>query len=152
MNITGSAQVGQYVYGGSKGKVWFGATQATEEDITEQRYREAHIANVRETHVTIGTIGGSGDTPTIGPGSATSAASVYGGGEDGHVMENANVTIYHGTIGHSVFGGGKGLGQYKTTLWEATGTDAVPTHEVHTNQDAYSWTAGRVYGNTTVTM
>ena len=154
VNITGSAKVEQYVYGGGKGRVWFGATQATEEDITEQRYREAHIANVRETHVTIGTDGGDASslTPEIGPGTATTAASVYGGGEDGHVLGDANVIIHHGKIGHSVFGGGKGLDTYKTTLWKATGTDTAPEHENLTNQDVYSWTAGRVYGNTNVTM
>ena len=142
--------VSQYVYGGGKGQVDF--NNGGENDITEQRYTEAFCTNVRETQVTIGTEGGSGDTPTIGPGTATSAASVYGGGEDGHVIGDAYVTIHHGTIVHSVFGGGKGLGTYKTTLWKATGTDKEPTHEDLTNQTAYSWTAGRVYGNTTVTM
>ena len=140
VNITGSATVDNYVFGGGKGKVWFGATESTPEDITEQRYMEAHVANVRETHVTIGTSGGSGTTPTV--------QTVYGGGDDGHVMEDANVTIHHGTIQHSVFGGGKGESIYKTTLWTPVGD----SHSDLPNQDAHSWTAGKVYGNTYVTM
>ena len=143
VNITGSAQVENYVFGGGKGKVWFGATQETPEDITQQRYREAHIANVRETEVTIGTSDDS-DDPHI--------RTVYGGGEDGHVIEDAKVTIHHGTITKSVFGGGKGEGQYTTTLRKATGTDLDPQYEDLPNQNAYSWTAGRVYGNTYITM
>ena len=146
VNVTGSAVVDNYVFGGGKGKVWFGATAETPEDITEQRYTEAHVANVRETEVTIGTKDGSGTTPTI-------VHSVYGGGDDGHVNGDAAVVIHHGTISRSVFGGGKGLSTFKATLWDkdnpgnnkqSAGVDVV--------EDVHSWTAGKVYGNTSVTM
>ena len=140
VTVDGTAVVTGWVFGSAKGTVDDGIN-----DITQQRYAEAKLANVRATQVTIGTAGGSTATPTINQ-------SVYGGGEDGHVYEDASVTIHHGTIAHSVFGGGKGEGQFKTTLWEATGTDANPTHNELPNMDAYSWTAGRVYGNATVTM
>ncbi len=147
VNITGSAQIDNYVFGGGKGKVWFGATQETSEDITQQRYREAHIANVRETEVTIGKSDDS-DDPHI--------RTAYGGGEDGHVIEDAKVTIHHGTITNSVFGGGNGEGTFKTTLRKAV-TNPNNANDTSLDQDlpnqtAYSWTAGRVYGNTTVTM
>ncbi len=74
---------------------------------------------------------------------ATIKGSVFGGGEDGHVLSNTNVTIEGGTIGDdetncsnihhgSVYGGGRGIGQ-----------DA----EGH-----YSGTAGTVKGNALVTI
>ena len=122
-----------YVFGGSKGKVWFGANKNTEQDITTQRYTEAFCANVRETAVTIG--GGT-------------IRTVYGGGDDGHVYENAKVTINSGsTIDRSVFGGGKGTSTFKAKLWDTS------TKEQKTDaEDVHSWTAGKVYGNTEVIM
>jgi hypothetical protein len=65
------------------------------------------------------------------------AGSVYGGGEDGHVLENATINITNGYIGHSVYGGGKGKGTYK---------EAVTGKNIPCN------TAGKVYGNTTINM
>ena len=127
------------MYGAGKGKVVFN----TIDSIAEQRYTEAFCANVRETEVTIGTSGGAvgTTTPTIG-------SSVYGGGEDGHVYENTSVTIHHGTIAHSAFGGGKGDSKFKTTLWNTS----TPGVNKASTDSVYSWTAGRVYGNTSVTM
>ena len=65
------------------------------------------------------------------------AGSVYGGGEDGHVLENATIYIRNGYIGHSVYGGGKGKGSYM---------DTDVGREIPCN------TAGKVYGNTTIEM
>ncbi len=137
VTITGNTQIGGYVYGAAKGSVEVGT-----DDITQQRFLEAKIANVRETKVTIGST--SGTQPTIGK-------SVYGGGEDGHVYEDASIVINGGSIAHSVFGGGKGEGTYQTTLLDATpgsnqGNPKASKEEVH------SWTAGKVYGNTHITM
>ena len=138
VKITGTAAITGYVFGAGKGKVWFGSAETTQ-NINEQRYTEASMSNIRETEVTIGTEGGS-DNPTIGE-------SVYGGGEDGHVYEDAKVVIHRGTIAHSVFGGGKGEGTFKTTLLDKdTETPKAEAEAVR------SWTAGKVYGNTSVTM
>ena len=143
VTITGSAVIGVsnskggHVFGAARGAVDVGTN-----DITEQRYIEAKLANVKETYVTIGEANGTATTPTI-------HGSVYGGGEDGHVYDNANVTIHHGTINHSVFGGGKGTSTFETTLWD-------PNNEGKDKQtgaeDVHSWIAGKVYGNTTVTI
>ena len=97
------------------------------------RYLMAHFANVRETKVTVK--------------DATIHGSVYGGAENGHVNENASVTIESGSqIARSVFGGGKGMGKYTVKLKD-------PNHPDNTySADIYSMTAGRVYGNTNVTM
>ncbi len=146
VNITGDAQVDNYVFGGGKGQVAFGDKVVGEglsavyyDDIAEQRYTEAHIANVRETEVTIGTSGGS-DNPQV--------RTVYGGGEDGHVNGDAKVTIHRGTIERTVFGGGKGTSTFKTYLLNTTSEGNLKS----TPDDVYSWTAGKVYGNTEVKM
>ena len=139
VSITGTTTIGSFVYGAGKGQVAFN----TIDSIAQQRYTEAFCANVRESEVIIGTSGGGVGTltPTIG-------RSVYGGGEDGHVYEDASVTIHHGTISRSVFGGGKGDSKFKTNLWNTASPGVMKV----TTDSVNSWTAGRVYGNTSVTM
>ena len=142
VNVAGGT-VTDYVYGGGQGKVAFTGVN----NIEQQRYEEAFCANVKNTQVTIGTSGGSDTTPTIGTTGEGSVGSIYGGGEDGHVYENANVTIHHGTITHTVFGGGKGTSTYMATLLDpSTGNSKESQEAIH------SWTAGKVYGNTNVTI
>lgn len=140
VTIDGTAQIDNYVFGGARGKVEYGVS-----DITEHRYEEAKYANVRMSKVVIGTENQKVHSkPTI--------RTVYGGGEDGHVMEDAQVTIHGGTINRTVFGGGKGTSTFKTTLRKAKGGDNSTEYEELDNQDAHSWTAGKVYGNTKVTI
>ena len=79
------------------------------------------------------------------------AGALYGGGENGHVNTNTNVTLTKGLIGHNLYGGGKGTDTYTVTL---THWNDGPTW---TNGQEYSAkvtsiTAGKVYGNTSVTM
>ena len=128
-----------FVFGGSKGKVWFGANKESVQDITTQRYTEAFMANVLKTEVKI-------DGGTM--------RTVYGGGEDGHVYEDTKVTVNDGIIENSVFGGGKGEGLFKTTLWQqdTTKPNDLTAHVDLTDQNVHSWTAGKVYGNTEVIM
>ena len=149
VKITGSSIIGTnndddtgYVFGGSKGQVAFNTT----DEIDEQRYTEAFCANVRETEVIIGTTSGE-DQPTI--------RTVYGGGEDGHVYENATVIINDGSIAHSVFGGGKGETTFITKLWDRDHEGQEKNYSGTSNpngEPVHSWTAGRVYGNTSITM
>ena len=141
VSISGTANIGTkvgdnyventgYVFGGSKGKVAFNAVDS----IAEHRYIEAFCANVKETEVTL-----SGGT----------MRTVYGGGDDGHVYNDAKVTIDAGTkIENSVFGGGKGTDTFTTYLWDAD----RPGNKKADTESAHSWTAGKVYGNTSVTM
>ena len=148
INITGgrigdsSDAASGYVFGGSKGKVM-------------ERYAEAACANVKETEVTINY---DGPTPTIANAAEAETyfasvsnlgiqGAVYGGGEDGHVYQDASVEIKGGLIGMSVYGGGKGINTYKAKLKDL-GTKSWKAAE----EDVPSWTAGKVYGNTTVTM
>ena len=150
VNISGTAIIGTktnsnyadntgFVFGGSKGKVWFGDNKESVQDITTQRYTEAFMANVLKTEVKI-------DGGTM--------RTVYGGGEDGHVYEDTKVTVNNGIIENSVFGGGKGEGLFKTTLWQqdTTKPNDLTAHVDLTNQNVHSWTAGKVYGNTEVIM
>ena len=146
-----------YVFGASKGQVAFKKKVGDElvdiTDIHEQRYTEAFCANVRETAVNIN----YGSTPIISDPQSIGAdvncimGAVYGGGEDGHVYENAAITFTNGLTGLSIYGGGKGESTYtgtkyvyneSTKTW--TKTDNVPGMP--------SWTAGKVYGNTSITM
>ena len=125
-------RIGGYVYGAGKGKAF-------------ERYTEAFCANVRETQVNINYT----ETPSSTDGSTDCIVeSVYGGGEDGHVYEDAAVNITGGLIGVSVYGGGKGEGKYEGKLRSRTS----PYDWDDTPVQLPSWTAGKVYGNTTVTM
>ena len=137
INITGGT-IG--VDGDGNGDV-YGAARGEAGD----RFEMAAFANVRTTSVTIDTDEGN-----------IIYGSVYGGGADGHVYEDANVVINRGDIRNSVFGGGAGEGTYITKLWVndsnvepgtvktySEGSDGEPVH---------SWTAGKVYGNTYVTI
>ena len=135
-----------YVFGGSKGKVEFGITS-----ISDHRYTEAFCANVKETEVNINFATPSGKNSTnIGAEANCIMGAVYGGGEDGHVYDNAEVNITGGLIGLSVYGAGKGISTYKGYLRD--GSTDNPDDYKNTTDDLYSWTAGKVYGNTKVTM
>ena len=119
-----------YVFGGGMGKPM-------------ERYTEAFMANVRETEVSIK----YASTATALSDNNCITGAVYGGGENGHVYENSAVNITGGLIGYSVYGGGKGIDKYEATLknWKDNGETTYKT-------DIYSITAGKVYGNTSVTM
>ena len=130
------------VYGGSKG-------------VAGDRYDYAYCANVKNTNVTVNITGDA--TPSnykdkTGTkisnyvySKACITGSVYGGGENGHVTGNTEVTLANGLIGHAIYGGGKGKDTYSKSLKE------IGSNE---NYDAqiYSLTAGKVFGNTSVTM
>lgn len=146
-----------YVFGGSKGQVAFkkkvGNDLVNVTDIHEQRYVEGLCANVRETEVNIKySSTPSGKTPSnIGTEANCIMGAVYGGGEDGHVYENAAVNITGGLIGLSVYGGGKGEGTYTGTKYVYNESTKTWTWTENV-EDMSSWTAGKVYGNTTITM
>ena len=149
IGTTASAGYGN-VYGGSKGMVTLKKENNVDfiTDVNEQRYAEAFCANVRETAVTVN----YGSTPESDDGSTTACivGAVYGGGQDGHVYEDANVTITKGLIGLSVYGGGQGESTFKGYL--KNGATENPDDWKATTEDVHSITAGKVYGNTSVSM
>ena len=146
IGTTAAASYGN-VYGGSKGMVTFKKedNETLITDVNEQRDAEAFCANVRETAVTVN----YGSTPESDDGSTTACivGAVYGGAQDGHVYEDANVTITKGLIGLSVYGGGQGESTFDGYLRDqSTGEWKTTPEPIH------SITAGKVYGNTSVSM
>ena len=112
------------------------------------RYQMARYANVKNTVVNINF---EGDTATFAQAlSATDTTpcvtgSVHGGAENGHVYTDAHVTLARGLVGHALYGGGSGKGKYTASLRKRDGS-------ADSTASVYSLTAGRVYGNTYVTM
>ena len=140
------------VYGGGKGKAG-------------DRYKMAFCANVKETEVTVKYKSSSADPDNYKTGVTASskgsapdciAGSVYGGGENGHVYDDTKVIINAGLIGHAVYGGGKGKDKYHVTAADEElrnfKTARATTPGEFIAGDIYSITAGKVYGNTRVTM
>ena len=134
------------VYGGGKG-------------FAAQRYLEAHATNVHDTHITIEYTNNSA-TPTNYKDKVNGVythdcitGAVYGGGENGHVIQNTEITLTKGLVGHNIYGGGKGKGKYTTQLynWHLVDGHYEPYGDPYDAQ-IYSITTGKVYGNTHVTM
>ena len=109
------------------------------------------LAWVYNTEVKIGTDGSGTDftTPII-------KGSVYGGGENGHVFNDASVYIYSGTVGiptGETIGGKSGAAyEYRGNVYGAgCGTDKyIDTNDG--NKEKYNPLAGIVQGNTTVNI
>jgi hypothetical protein len=159
-----TARVAGYVFGGGKGKVDLRldtahvkvhTTSETACVIHQQRYVEAFCGNVRATEVNIDTPtpAADADITDILASENCVAMAVYGGAEDGHVYGDATVNIKHGLIGYSVYGAGKGISKFKGWLRELGANDNDLTNHPWNREDSlYSWTAGKVYGNTTIRM
>lgn len=157
INITGgtlgiNGHENGMVFGSSRGDV--AIPDASGEDPNNK------LAWVDNTHVTIGASSGTNSTPWI-------KGSVYGSGENGHVLHDTYVAIHDGKIGieaadgisftsngktytgaeygsrGNVYGGGCGTDTYAVT--EGTGTEAVTKHY-------FNRSSGIVRGNATVTM
>ena len=121
------------------------------------RYATAHLAYVRESEVNVNypstpdldalTYSGMQNDFSV----PCITGSVHGSGENGFVYDDAHVNILNGLIGHSVYGGGKGKGTYTKRLSNiggVTGKDGSDHHDA----EIYSLIAGKVFGNTYVTM
>ena len=84
------------------------------------------------------------------------AGSVYGGSENGQVTQDASLTLTNGIVGHCLYGGGKGKGTYVSSelKHKTDGTDGVNSWHAGDDSTAtvYSIVAGKVFGNTSVTM
>ena len=80
------------------------------------------------------------------------AGAVYGGAENGHVMGDTKLTLKNGLVGHSIYGGGSGKGQFETKLLKIGKTKETATDADYYTREIYSITAGKVFGNTEVIM
>ena len=126
------------VYGGGKG-------------LAGDRYIYANCANVNNSTVLINY--SSTPNPPVATDEESSeaciAGSVYGGGENGHVIGDTHLTMSGGLVGHALYGGGKGKDKFAAMLWKRGTAATEPADSAAT---IYSITAGKVYGNTNVTM
>ena len=146
------------VYGGGKGKAG-------------DRYVMAHGTNVNNTSVNVNINSGANPDnfkPTYSDGSdidyetafyekysdwttahptvpACIPGSLYGGGENGHVLDSTAVVLTKGLVGHNIYGGGKGSDKYETTLND-------PTTNQPYQAEVYSIFGGKVYNKTYVTV
>ena len=148
VNVTGghigTKQVdGGDVYGSARG-------------VAGDRYATAHMAYAKETVVNINysetaemtsetAIQDDYDIPCI-------TGSVHGSGENGFVYDDATVTLTNGLIGHSLYGAGKGSGKYKQKLLKIGATKGSANLDDYYDAEIYSLIAGKVFGNTYVTM
>ena len=78
--------------------------------------------------------------------------AVYGGAENGHVMGNTKLTLTNGLIGHSIYGGGSGKGQFNTRQLKIGRTPGSTNDADYYKRAIYSITSGKVFGNTDVLM
>ena len=132
------------VYGSSRGKAG-------------DRYATAHLACVNETVVNINYTNPPEDDKTEEELEndytiPCVTGSVHGSGEDGYVYGDARVTLNKGLIGHSIYGAGKGKGTYKVKLLKIGATEGSEDVNDYYDADVYSLIAGKVMGNTYVTM
>ena len=140
------------IYGGARGEAG-------------DRYEMARYANVYSTNVTVDLPmpGGYDYTKTekqikntvikqYGPLVPLVAGSVYGGSENGQVINRTTLTLTNGIVGHSLYGGGKGKGTYVSHHLKYKVADGVHSVGDDSTATIYSLTAGKVFGNTAVTM
>ena len=83
------------------------------------------------------------------------AGALYGGGENGHVNDSTTITFKKGLVGHNIYGGGKGKDTYEVTLYHYSEDPEHPGQFIQGNSytaEVPSLTAGKVYGNTNVTV
>jgi hypothetical protein len=126
-----------YTVGGVTYRNWNGYVFGSAHGEANPQYK--NLANVNNATVVIGKTGVANDKVQI-------LGSVFGSGDDGHVLTNATVTVNSGTIGKNgseddgnVYGGGRGVDKWTYS----SGGSSV---------ERFSPTAGLVRGNTTVTI
>ena len=127
------------VYGSSRGEAG-------------DRYDMAKLALTNETEVNINYTSpyelGDNDTEETFQNDFTKqciTGAVHGSGENGYVYGDTHVTLNKGLIGHSLYGAGKGKGTYTKALNKIGGGGTY-------DAKIYSLIAGKVMGNTYVTM
>ena len=109
------------------------------------RYETAQFALVREAEVNVNYSATAAVSDMSNPETPCVTGSVHGSGENGYVYGDTKVTLDNGLIGHSLYGAGKGNDTYTKALTKIVGGGTY-------DASIYSLIAGRVMGNTEVTM
>ena len=114
-------------------------------------------ANVGSTEIYIDYKPGNNNVfdPATGNNTSTGnyiTGAVYGGAENGHVMDSTYIILKNGLIGHALYGGGSGKGQFNTRLLKIGATENSQNDDDYYTRSIYSITAGRVFGNTRIDM
>ena len=147
---TGTANItitgGTFGSDGKENGMIFGSSRGSEGD-PETDDNVDKIAWVGNTNVVIGT---QSETPVLT--NPKIAGSVYGGGENGHNYQNAQVTIHSGTIGitNPETDGGARYPYRGNVYGGGCGTDTFDRGEGDDKKTYYDFNAGIVLGNTQV--
>ena len=147
---TGTANItitgGTFGSDGKENGMIFGSSRGSEGD-PETDDNVDKIAWVGNTNVVIGT---QSETPVLT--NPKIAGSVYGGGENGHNYQNAQVTIHSGTIGitNPETDGGARYPYRGNVYGGGCGTDTFDRGEGDDKKTYYDFNAGIVLGNTRI--
>ena len=147
---TGTANItitgGTFGSDGKENGMIFGSSRGSEGD-PETDDNVDKIAWVGNTNVVNGT---QSETPVLT--NPKIAGSVYGGGENGHNYQNAQVTIHSGTIGitNPETDGGARYPYRGNVYGGGCGTDTFDRGEGDDKKTYYDFNAGIVLGNTQV--
>lgn len=147
---TGTANItitgGTFGSDGKENGMIFGSSRGSEGDPAADTNIDK-IAWVGNTNVVIGT---QSETPVLT--NPKIAGSVYGGGENGHNYQNAQVTIHSGTIGitNPETDGGARYPYRGNAYGGGCGTDTFDRGEGDDKKTYYDFNAGIVLGNTQV--
>ena len=116
------------------------------------RYAMARLALVKETEVNVNYSSTADMADVTDLSTPCITGSVHGSGENGYVYGDTYVTLNKGLVGHSLYGAGKGNGTYTKSLLKIGATEGSTNPKDYYDADIYSLLAGRVMGNTYVTM
>ena len=109
-------------------------------------------ANVGSSEVNINISSGTATPENYETTGDCITGAVYGGAENGHVMGDTKLTLTNGLVGHSIYGGGSGKGQFNTRQLKIGKTPGSNNDDDYYKRAIYSITAGKVFGNTDVLM
>ncbi len=158
VNVFGG-QVGRFginegsVFGGGRGIAGSGSDEVT------------HMAYANNTFVNIfGASGTDTENTHDGTSGADIRGSVFGGGANGHVLQDARVVMTGGNVGATLSDDDKLVNEYGESVRGDTlyvvyhgnvyggGRGVDPIQSTSGSQTNFSYTAGRVYGNSYVTI
>ncbi len=145
VNITGGHIGAQVALSDGRSFVGDGDVYGSARGYAGDRYATAHLAFAGETEVNVNYPATADIADVQDLSTPCVTGSVHGSGENGYVYGDTKVTLMKGLVGHSLYGAGKGNDTYTKPLNKIDGGGTY-------DASIYSLIAGRVMGNTEVTM